>query len=101
MCAMRVVVPRIMKESPNGRSVRWQRYPLVLAFDLAHTLLRPVVLGLLDAFLAGGDKIPPDDAGAVERFAADDRATRAERRGDRRWRSRSEDRQRERRHVRA
>src|SRR5947209_10281301 len=48
----------------------WQRNELMLVGDMRETSGFPVLFGLLDPLLAGGDEIPPDMARAFQRVAA-------------------------------
>src|SRR5258708_17785798 len=48
-----------------------QRNELMFVGDVSETAALPVRFGLLDPFLAGGDKIPPDVTGPLQRVAAE------------------------------
>src|SRR3954453_20393449 len=59
-----------------GRSNGWeeslrQRNEFVLVGDVREASALPVLLGLLDPLLAGGDEIPPDMTRAFQRVAAE------------------------------
>src|SRR5947207_15355498 len=62
----------------NSRSLRnrklrllRQRYEFRLSGNRREPSCFPVGAGLLDALLAAGDEIPPDEARAIERLAAE------------------------------
>src|SRR3984893_7052405 len=76
-----VVISQLSKTAPSratqaaeggmgDRSLR-QRNELMFVGDMGETAALPVLLGLLDPFLAGGDKIPPDVTRAFQRVAAE------------------------------
>src|SRR4051794_32032640 len=56
---------------PRDSSLR-QRNELVLLRNLGKTAGFPVLFGLLDALLAGGNEIPPDMARALQRVTAEE-----------------------------
>src|SRR4029077_20719875 len=56
---------------PRDSSLR-QRNELVLLRNLGKTAGFPVLFGLLDPLLAGGNAIPPDVARALQRVAAEE-----------------------------
>src|SRR5450755_1955823 len=65
--------PRATQAAEGGMGDRLfrQRNELVFVGDMRETAALPVLFGLLDPFLAGGDKIPPDVTRAFQRVAAE------------------------------
>src|ERR1700748_2540881 len=56
----------------SRNSLLRQRNELVLLWNRSKTSGFPVLLGLFDPLLAGGDEIPPDVARAFQRVAAEE-----------------------------
>src|ERR1700738_1799309 len=76
-----VVIGQLSKTAPSrathaeeggtgDRSIR-QRNELMFVGDVSEPAALPVLFGLLDPFLAGGDEIPPDVTGPLQRVAAE------------------------------
>ena len=55
---------------------------LIARHRLAETIALPVLFGLLDAILAAGHEVPPEEAGTVQRFAAQHRVASIAHRAD-------------------
>src|SRR5882762_10784556 len=70
------------RESGWGGSLR-QRNEFVFVRNVREAARLPVLLGLLDSLLAGGDEIPPDMARAFQRIAAEEHHPRRRDRLDR------------------
>src|SRR5260370_28575575 len=66
----RLALTRAAERREGDGSLR-QRNELVFVGDMRESATLPVLLGLLDPFLAGGDEIPPDVARAFQRIAAE------------------------------
>src|SRR5690606_23651572 len=56
----------------SGASVQRQRHTLRLAGNSRERVVRPVPLGGVEPFGRAGAKVPPDDAFAAQRVAADE-----------------------------
>src|SRR5487761_2331992 len=60
-----------MRKSENGKSSLRKRNELMFVGDGSEAAGFPVLLGLLDPLLAGGDEVPPDMARAFQRVTAE------------------------------
>src|SRR4051794_29236621 len=73
------VMKRLSRGKPSRMRAGWrrgdgllrQRNELMFVGNMGKTAGFPILFGLLDAFLAGGDEIPPDMPRAFQRVATE------------------------------
>src|SRR6202042_3874540 len=90
----RAVIGKLSNRNRDSRdSLFRQRNELMLLWNRGKTSGFPVLLGLLDPFLAGGDEIPPDVPRTLQRVAAEEHHPRRPKRCYRDAVARPEDQQ--------